>query len=319
MSIMKNRCKIYKEVPVNDGRFKNPIVTIGNFDGVHLGHRKIIDKLLERAEIQSGEAFLLTFNNHPRELLKPGKPCRMITTVEEKIEALENLGLKNIILLDFSDEILNLTAWQFYNDLLVERLGVLEIVIGYDHHFGKGREGNYDYLKGVAHHHNTIITKVDEAALGENIVSSTFLREKIDAGEVGKVKELLGRRFSLTGKIIHGEGRGKGLGAPTANIDPDLETKMTPGYGVYAVMAELHDGKRYRGVMSIGVNPTFNGITKSMEVHIFDFEEDIYGDAIKVEFVERLRDEKKYPNAEELMIQIKKDVEQAKDILSNID
>ncbi len=314
---MLKKINIFKEVPFNNGKYRNPVVTIGNFDGVHLGHRKIIEKLLERADSMSGEAFLLTFNNHPRELLKPDLPCRMITTIEEKIEAIESLGVKNIILLDFSEELLNLTAWQFYNDLLIGRLGVVEIVIGYDHHFGKNREGNYQYLSGVSHHHGTVITRVQKEVFEHEIVSSTMLRERIDEGEIINVNQLLGRRFTLKGKVVHGEGRGRGLGAPTANIEPELSAKITPGYGVYAVEVIVERGQKYQGVMSIGVNPTFGGHRKSIEVHIFDFDDNIYGTSITVEFVKKIRDEMKFDNPADLSRQIKNDIVQAKEILKN--
>jgi len=303
--------KIYSEIPENTGQFRNPVVTIGNFDGVHTGHRKIIETLLHKSREHNGEPFVITFRNHPRTVIHPGSVCRVITTVEEKQKALYELGITNIVMLDFTRELSQLTAEQFYNGLLVERLKAREIVIGYDHAFGKNREGNIDFLLKLSQQTGVEITQIGEESCGNEIISSTLLRTEIDSGNMDKVEILLGRRYTLTGKVVKGAGRGGAkLGFPTANILPDNPDKIIPSGGVYAVKVFLPSGEMKKGMLNIGLNPTFNGseITgKFIEVNIFDFSSDIYGAYLTVEFYDRIRDEKKFPSAQDLIAQLKND------------
>lgn len=302
---------IYTEIPENRGEFRNPVVTIGNFDGVHTGHRKIIETLLERSREHNGEPFVITFRNHPRTVIHPGSVCRLITTVEEKQKALFDLGVNNIVMLDFTRELSDLSADQFYNGLLVERLKAREIVIGYDHAFGKNREGNIDYLLKLSQKTGVEITQIGEESCGSEIISSTLLRDEIDSGNMGKVEKLLGRRYTLTGRVVNGAGRGgKKLGFPTANILPDNPDKIIPAGGVYAVKVLLPSGDIRNGMLNIGVNPTFNGTDghdKSIEVNIFDFSSDLYGENLTLEFYDRVRDEVRFPSARDLIAQIKRD------------
>ena len=206
--------KIYNEIPVNNGLFQNPVVTIGNFDGVHLGHRKIIEKLISSSREHNGIPVVITFKNHPRTLFHPESVCRMITTIEEKQQALHALGINNIIMLNFTREFSNLTADQFYNELLIGKLKVKEIVIGYDHAFGKNREGNIDYLMKLSAKTGIIVNRVEEEVCEEEVISSTLLRHEIDKGNMQMVARLLGRRYTLTGHIVKGAGRGGGLVFP---------------------------------------------------------------------------------------------------------
>ncbi len=303
--------KIYTEIPQNTGQFKNPVVTIGNFDGVHTGHRKIIETLLHKSREHNGEPFVITFRNHPRTVIHPGSVCRVITTVEEKQKALYELGVTNIVMLDFTRELSQLTADQFYNGLLVERLKAREIVIGYDHAFGKNREGNIDFLLNLSQQTGVEITQIGEESCGSEIISSTLLRSEIDNGNMDKVEKLLGRRYTLSGKVVNGAGRGgKKLGFPTANILTDNPDKIIPSGGVYAVRVTLPSGEIKGGMLNIGLNPTFNGTEvteKFIEVNIFDFSADLYGEYLTVEFYDRIRDEKKFPSAQELIAQLKND------------
>jgi len=303
--------KIYKEIPQNTGQFKNPVVTIGNFDGVHTGHRKIIETLLHKSREHNGEPFVITFRNHPRTVIHPGSVCRVITTVEEKQKALFELGVTNIVMLDFTRELSQLTADQFYNGLLVERLKAREIVIGYDHAFGKNREGNIDFLLNLSQQTGVEITQIGEESIGSEIISSTLLRNEIDSGNMEKVQTLLGRRYTLSGKVVSGAGRGgKKLGFPTANISPDNPDKIIPAGGVYAVKVILPSGEIRGGMLNIGLNPTFNGnevTEKFIEVNIFDFGGDIYGEFLTLEFYNRIRDEVKFQSVDDLIAQLKND------------
>lgn len=305
--MIKPELKIYTDIPDNDGLFKNPVVTIGNFDGVHTGHKKIIEKLIESAEAHNGTPIVITFKNHPRTVFHPESVCRMITTVEEKQKALFSLGINNIIMLNFTKEFSNLTADQFYNELLIGRLKVKELVIGYDHAFGKNREGNIDYLMKLSEKTGIIINQVEEEICNEEIISSTFLRNEIDNGNMKTVSKLLGRKYSLSGKVVKGAGRGKKIGFPTANIVPDFSEKIVPGNGIYAAAVYFNDGSYYYGMLNIGYNPTFNGKDRSIEINIFDFNKDIYNEIITLEFIEKIRSEKKFNSAESLAEQLKKD------------
>lgn len=311
---MNDGIRIYNEIPENRGNIKNPVITIGNFDGVHMGHRKIIETLLQKSKEHSGEPFVLTFSNHPRTVIHPGSVCRMITTVDEKQNVLFELGVRNIIMLEFTRQIADLTADQFYNELLIGRLGVKEIVIGYDHAFGKNREGNIDYLKKLADKTGILITRVGVEALDGDAVSSTLLRRELDLGNMEKVESLLGRKYTLSGTVIKGAGRGRVMGFPTANVMPSSDVKIIPANGVYAVSVEV-DGKRYCGMLNIGFNPTFGGQQRSIEVNIFNFSADIYNRVVTLYFHSKIRNEKKFDSMENLARQIEEDRKSVESIL----
>jgi len=314
----KSELKIYNDIPENNGLFINPVVTIGNFDGVHIGHKKIISKLLSSAEEHNGVPIVITFRNHPRTLFHPESVCRMITTIEEKQQALHNLGINNIIMLNFTREIANLTADQFYSELLIGKLKVKEIVIGYDHAFGKDREGNIDYLIKLSEKTGIIVNRVEEEVCDDEIISSTFLRDEIDNGNMNMVSQLLGRRYTLSGKIVKGAGRGRGLGYPTANILPDHEDKIIPGNGIYAASISFKDNSVFYGMLNIGFNPTFAGKEKTIEMNIFNFDKDIYDEIITLEFYEKIREERKFDSAASLIEQIKMDEIQIRGIFENV-
>ena len=316
VAMNNNDIKIYSEIPENKGSIINPVVTIGNFDGVHTGHRKIIETLLLKSREHSGEPFVITFRNHPRTVIHPGSICRMITTVEEKQQALAALGVKNIIMLEFTREVADLTAEQFYKELLIGRLGVREIVIGYDHAFGKNREGNIDYLKGLAERTGILVTQVPVEAIDGNAVSSTLLRQELDNGNMEKVEMLLGRKYTVSGRVIRGEGRGRKLGYPTANVKPFSPDKIIPANGVYAVLVTV-EGREYGGMLNIGFNPTFNGSARSIEVNIFGFDSDIYDKDLTLTFYRKIRDERKFDSADSLVKQIQADRARAEMILKS--
>jgi riboflavin kinase/FMN adenylyltransferase len=309
----KSELMIYNEIPENNGLFANPVVTIGNFDGLHTGHRKIIKELVSSSIKHNGVPIVITFKNHPRTLFQPESPCRIVTTAEEKQRILHSLWVNNIIMLQFTRELSNLTADQFYNDLLIDRLKMKEIVIGHDHAFGKNREGNIDYLMKLSEKTGIIVTRIEEEIFSDKVVSSTFLRDEIDKGNMEVVATLLCMRYSLTGKVIKGAGRGKGLGFPTANILPDNPDKIVPANGVYAAGIKFNDNSVYYGMLNIGYNPTFDGKEKSIEINIFDFNKDIYGETVAIEFFKRIRGEIKFNSVDSLIKQIKSDEIQIKE------
>jgi len=314
----KTELKIFNEIPENNGLFENPVVTIGNFDGVHIGHGKIIKKLISSSCEHNGTPIVITFRNHPRTLFHPESICRMITTVEEKQQALHSLGINNIIMLNFTREFSNLTAEQFYSELLIGKLKVKEIVIGYDHAFGKNREGNIDYLMKLSERTGIIVNRVEEEVCDDEVISSTLLRDEIDKGNMKMVSRLLGRQYSLTGKVIKGAGRGKGLGFPTANILPDYPDKIVPGNGIYAASILFRDKSQFYGMLNIGYNPTFNGKDRSIEISIFDFNKDIYDEIVTIEFFEKIRNEIKFDSADSLKKQLMTDELHIRKIFENV-
>lgn len=307
--------KIYHNIPDNKNLFKNPVVTIGNFDGVHLGHIKIFSAMLNIARKKSGDPLVITFSAHPRKILSPEINIKILTTTEEKVNAIFRLGITNIILLHFTREMADMTAYDFYNDVLLTRLDIKDLVIGYDHAFGKNREGNLDFLSRIAARTGIGITRVEEELFQSRPVSSTWLRSEIEKGDMATAAALMGRNYSIKGTVIKGVGRGRKLGFPTANIQADSPDKILPRDGVYAVSVILDDRSRYGGMMNIGKNPTFSGQERSLEVNVFEFGGDLYDREITVEFLSRIRDEKKFGSADELTGQMRLDMLTARSII----
>ena len=302
--------KIFRDIPDNKNLFINPVLTVGNFDGVHLGHLRIINTLVERAESTGGEPVVVTFREHPRKILNPEFSAEILTTAEEKINLIYEAGVRNIIVLDFTRETASMSARDFYNNILIKKIDIKELVIGYDHAFGKNREGNFDYLSKIASETGIGLTRVMEEQINGQPVSSTRIRDMLNAGAVEDAAPLLGRPYSLTGRVIRGASRGRILGFPTANIKPDSEEKIVPCGGVYAVCARA-GADNLKGIMNIGSNPTFETGGLNIEVHFLDFEGDIYDEKISISFMRRLRDEKKFSGPDELTRQIRIDREKA--------
>lgn len=300
--------KIYHSIPDNKNLFKNPVVTIGNFDGVHRGHRKIFSRLLDVARRIGGDAVVITFSSHPRKVLYPDLPIKVITTTGEKTNAIFDCGVSNIILLHFTREMAEMPALEFFNDILIKKIDAREIVIGYDHAFGKNREGNIDLLSTLAAERSIGLTKVDEEMFESRPVSSSWLREEIEGGNIAMVNRLLGRPFSLTGIVAKGYGRGREMGFPTANVVPEVADKILPRDGVYAVSVRLDEQRKW-GMLNIGTNPTFSNTQRTVEVNILDFDREIYNEEITVFFHERLRDEIAFTVKEQLVAQMGRDRE----------
>ncbi len=289
-------------------KIKNPVLTIGTFDGVHLGHQKIINQLNEEAKKIDGESVLFTFYPHPRMVLYPeSHSLRLIQTQVEKIDKLRRMGLQNIIIHPFTPEFSRLSAIEFVRDFLVNKLHVKKLVIGYDHQFGKNREGSIEFLLDVCDTYGFEVIEIAAQEIDEVNVSSTKIRNAIKAGEMELANTYLGEPFELQGTVVKGNALGRELGFPTANIEVLSEIKLMPATGVYAVNV-LVDDKKYEGMMNLGVRPTINEehITK-IEVHLFDYEGDLYDKMVTVQLLSRFRDEVKFNSLEELKGQLEND------------
>ena len=286
----------------------NPVVTIGTFDGVHLGHQKILQSLLDEAQRMDGESVLLTFYPHPRMILYPeSHGMKLLQTQAEKMEKLAEFGLQNLIIYPFSFDFSRLTALEFVRDILVNKLHVRKIVIGYDHQFGKNREGNIQYLKDIADTYEFEVIEIPAQDIDEVKISSTKIREALLKGDVKRAAVFLGQCYQLSGKVIRGRAMGRTIGYPTANIEVNSDLKLVPGIGVYAVEVYV-EGKTLRGMLNIGRRPTVVSTDNvNLEVHILDFQEDIYDKMITLRFIERVRDEQKFESVEALKQQLQKD------------
>lgn len=293
---------------------KGTCVTIGNFDGVHAGHRKLIARTMQKAAARGLRSVVVTFCPHPlRVLVGPHTPP-LITDYEQKLDLLEGLGLDLTLMLRFTRELAALEPEEFVRTVLVEGLRVRELVVGYDFTLGKGRKGNAELLAQLGGKYGFGMEQLDPVIINDAVVSSTRIRDHIRAGEMWDVRPLLDRFYAVRGKVVHGMGRGsRMLGFPTANIDPRDE--LLPKPGVYASWVEI-DGEIHQSVTNIGHNPTFGNDKLSIETHILDYDKDIYGWDIRVAFVQRLRDEKKFSGIAELVAQITHDVALARQILA---
>lgn len=299
MKIFKNTDKL----PV----FRNAVVSIGSFDGVHLGHLEILGIMKARAKEISGETVLLTFWPHPRIVLQPGdNSLKLLNSIEEKIEILEQTGLDNLVILPFTEEFSKLDYKDFIKDILVDQLHVKSLVIGHDHHFGKNREGNYAQLETFAPIYHFDLIRVDAIQINGEPLSSSMIRNAIESGNIKAANEILGYSYSITGTVVEGKKRGKELGYPTANIHIPELFKLIPADGVY-VAEVMHKGKKFQGMASIGFNPTFGDTGKTLEVNIFDFDRQIYNEKITIKFLLFLRKEFKFANKEELVQQLDAD------------
>jgi riboflavin kinase/FMN adenylyltransferase len=288
---------------------KNPVVTTGTFDGVHLGHQKIISRLKDIAAEENGETVLLTFYPHPRMVLFPDdNELKLLNTQQEKIELLEKYGVDHLIIYPFTREFSRLTSVEFVRNILVNSIKTKKLVIGYNHHFGRNREGSLEHLKEYGPLYGFDVEEIPAQDIDHIEVSSTKIRKALQTGDIKTATAYLGHEYSITGKVVEGKKIGRTIGFPTANIFVDDKYKLIPADGVYAVKVK-QDGRMYGGMLNIGNNPTVNGKFKTIEVNIFDFDKDIYGQDATIYFIERLRDEVKFNGLEELKAAIAKDQE----------
>ncbi len=305
--------KIIRDLSEITEPFSNACVTIGNFDGVHLGHQLLFGEVVQRAYRCQGTSVAVTFDPHPLQILRP-EGIKLISTCDQKTELIEHAGLDILVIIPFSMKIAGIRADHFVDDVLLKTIGVKELVVGYDYAFGKGRAGNIDFLKMQGKEKGFAVTVVEAHFEGDMLVSSTKVRELVADGRMADARTLLGRYYQIRGEVQLGQQRGgKEIGFPTANLHMDKED-LIPKMGVY-VCQVICDGKCYGGVLNIGVNPTFGENRLVAETHIFDFDQDIYGKPIKVNLLRFLRSEQKFSGIAELSAQIAKDVAQAKEIL----
>ncbi len=297
--------------------YKNAVITIGNFDGVHLGHQELFRNLNEKAIALNGTSIAMTFEPHPVRVLKKNNHLPLITLYEQKVELIKKTGIDVLICIPFTQEFAAIPAEKFVEDILVKRIGIKAIAVGEDYTFGKNRVGNIDLLKMLGNKCGFEVIVINELHISNTYpekISSTKIRELVMAGKVAESQKLLGRHYQIRGTVEAGRDRGgKLLGCPTANIN--LYDELRPEIGVYAVTVECKK-KKFKGVANIGYSPTFDDNIFTVEVHILDFEENIYGQKIRVNFIDRLRNEKKFSNLSELSEQIKKDITKAREILS---
>jgi len=309
--------KVITDVNTIKTPFHNAVVTIGNFDGVHKGHQAIFHQVIEKAEAISGTSVAVTFVPHPVKVLKKNNWPALITLHEQKIELISKTCLDVLVCIPFTKEFAAITADQFIKDLLIKRLGMKAIVIGKDYSFGKDRKGNIDFLKKCADELDFEVILTDWIPISHNQtdrISSTRVRKIVMAGNVDQAVNLLGRHYQIRGRVVSGRNRGgRLLGFPTANIN--LADELCPKTGVYAVTVECKQGK-YKGVANIGYSPTFDDHIFTVEVHLLDFEGDLYNHQIRVNFIKRIRDEQKFANIDELSKQITKDIETGREMLN---
>ena len=291
--------KIYNSVEEFSPDF-NVVLTLGTFDGVHIGHQSIIKQLNDYAHKNGGESVLLTFYPHPRHVLFPDdQRLKLLSTIEERCEMLKDYGLKHFIIQDFTPEFSRIKSVNFVRDILVNTLKVRKLIIGYDHHFGRNREGNFEELVNLSSLYSYEIEKIEPQKFEGISISSTKIRKAIAEDKFEEAKNYLGHYYSFRGTVVKGKKIGKQIGYPTANIKVDNKWKLLPNDGVYAVCVYI-GSIEYKGMMNIGFNPTFNSQKKSIEIHILDFDLDIYGEELKVSVVKKIRKEKKFSSVEEL-------------------
>ncbi|MDR2123230.1 MAG: bifunctional riboflavin kinase/FAD synthetase, partial [Flavobacteriaceae bacterium] len=274
------------------------VFTLGMFDGVHSGHQFVLEHLKKIAEEEEGETAVMTFVPHPRLVLQPDADFRLLTTLKEKISLLEKFSVQHLFIQEFTEEFSKLTAREFVRDILVARLNIHSLVVGYDHQFGKNRDGNFEQLQDFSKEFGFNLHQLPPVSEQEVMISSTKIRNKINDGDIKQANQWLGYKFVMTGKVIEGDKIGRKLGYPTANMEIDKH-KICPKNGVYFVKVRI-GGESFDGMLNIGMRPTISGTKKQVEVHILNFNRDIYGEEIEVHFYDRERDEEKFSSLEEL-------------------
>lgn len=295
---------------------KNAVVTTGTFDGVHVGHQKLIQRLQDSAEVMNGETVVVTFHPHPRMVLFPNDTSlKLLSTKEEKIFLLDQLGVDHLVFIPFTKEFSQLSALEYVEKILVQHLGVKKLIIGYDHQFGNNREGNLQYLMQIAPQFGFEVEEIPAQEIDDINVSSTKIRNALNEGDIRLANTYLSHPYTLSGQVVHGDKIGRKLGFPTANLFVGNPYKLIPSNGIYAVFVEL-EGKVLEGMAYIGMRSTVNGTKLAVEVNIFHFEEDCYGKMITLQLLEKLRDDQHFDSLEALVNQMKIDEQQAKEFFS---
>jgi riboflavin kinase/FMN adenylyltransferase len=282
------------------------VVTIGTFDGVHIGHQKIIKRLINTGKFQELKSVILTFFPHPRMVLQKDSNIKLINTIDERYAILDDLGLDYLLIKKFTKEFSRLSAEDFVKQILVEKLHAKKVIIGYDHRFGRNRNADINDLKIFGETYEFDVEEISAQDINDVAVSSTKIRKALNDGNITKANNFLGYNFMLTGLVVKGKGLGKKIAYPTANIYIEEDYKIIPKQGSYIVSSVINDKAIY-GMMNIGMNPTVNGNTQTIEVHFFNFDQDIYGKKIQIDLLQRIRDEEKFESVDTLKIQLAKD------------
>ncbi|MEE9448767.1 MAG: bifunctional riboflavin kinase/FAD synthetase [Ignavibacteriaceae bacterium] len=304
----------FSEVTHND----NTIITLGTFDGIHMGHKEIIEAVVQKVSEFGGRSLLITFSPHPRKVIPGGNEIKLLSTLSEKKKIIETFGIDNLLVIQFTKEFSQQTPEEFVEKYLINGIGVKEIVIGYNHHFGKGRGGNIEILKKKGREIGFKVTEVPECKMDNIIVSSTKIRKALVAGDIVKANKMLGRFYSFEGVVVQGDKRGRELGFPTANLLVENEDKLLPATGIYAAECVVEEEK-HNALLNIGSRPTFHEAGEIIpEVYIIDFNKKIYNQTVQVNVVEWIRGEEKFSSAEELVKQMRKDKETGLKILKQI-
>ena len=291
-------------------RFKNAVITIGTFDGVHTGHQSILRTLMEQAVFFEGEAIVITFHPHPRRVLSNPDAPALLTSLDERIERFQKHGIDHLVIVPFDPSFAEMSAEQYIKDFLIAHFNPRCIVIGYDHRFGKNRTGDFTMLSEMGKRNGYTVCEIPETMLNASSISSTNIRQALLNGNIGMANDLLSYPFQLSGIVVEGDKLGRTLGFPTANLYVTDSDKLIPSSGVYAVMVQLREQQQtryFKGMMNIGYRPTVNGKERRIEVHIFDFDEEIYGNKLKVELVAYTRKEMKFSGLDALKAQLNKD------------
>ena len=309
------------QIHYNLDNFKalNAVVTIGTFDGVHRGHREVISELKQLSHLSGGESVVFTFEPHPRIVISPQEDSlRLLSTKDEKIKLMEAIGVDHLVIYPFTKDFSKLTYGEFVKEILVDQMNISSLVVGYDHRFGQGRQGDFHSLERLSQTLNFKVEQLSQLVVDNKVVSSTKIRQTLEEGEISKASHFLGYHYTISGIVVEGKRLGRTIGFPTANIDTCDRHKLVPGDGVYAVLIDLK-GATYKGMLNIGMRPTVNSNAdhKTIEVHIFDFDQEIYGSAITVHFIEKIRDEQKFEGIELLQAQLKKDENDVMTIFQN--
>ena len=292
--------KVYHSLEAYE-KGKNTVATIGTFDGVHIGHRTILENLIETAREIGGETVLISFHPHPRLVLFPeNNPLRLLQTMEEKIAILSEIGIDKLLLIPFTREFSRIPSKAFIRNILIDTVGIKKIVIGYDHRFGKNRTGGIEELTELIGEGDYTVEEIPAQSIDDAKVSSTKIRQALKEGDIEAATKYLGYHYTFAGEVIHGEKQGRKLGFPTANIDPDNNRKLIPCNGIYLVRVYLGNETHF-GLMNVGKKPTMGEFDRSQEVWIYDFDRDIYGETLRVEILEYMRPEEKFDSLEALI------------------
>ena len=308
--------KVFKSIGEITPEFRSSVITIGNFDGIHLAHQDILQRVVRQARQRRVRSIVITFDPHPQKVLHPERrPFYLLTTLDEKVKLIESLGLDAVLLIAFTQAFSAMTAEAFVREILWDKLRIQKVFIGHDYAFGNRKQGNEDFLRSMGGMLGFEVESINTFTVSDTTVSSTNIRKAVLGGDVAKAALLLGHPYSLSGTVIRGYQRGREIGIPTANIEPGKE--LLPANGVYAVVVDL-EGVRHAGVLNVGFNPTFSNEKLSVEVHIMNFDGELYGKGLTVSFIERIRSEMKFESPQKLVDQILRDKAKAGEILSRL-